>query len=489
MEIRRHRLGRLLPVVAVFTSLALVAASCAREVTTEEIQGLLEALEGRELVVKKDDGTTVRITAESTEDTAEAALLVGKPVTVQVRTEDDGDRELVILIQRGSDDHFSGVIQSIGAEEWVIGGRTFQIDENTMLDEGLAVGVMVEVESFSLPDGSLTARQIETREDRDFQFSGEIRSMNDGVWVIGGRTFTVNDATALDEGLAVGVEARVEFITMADGTMLATEIETDEGDDRNRFCGEIESMTEDWWVVGGRSFAVNDATRIDGDFTIGDVVRVRFAVIDDVLLATRIQEESGGGGGEEEFVGEVQFIYADSWIIGGMTFAINATTRLEGDLAVGEDARVDFVMIDDSKLATRIRPESSGVSGSDSGDDSSSSSSSTPSVTFTSPMAGATPPAGSITVTVEVDNFTLMAPGGAAVAGQGHLHFYLDVTIPTTPGAPAVTAAGTYKATGTPSVTWDNVAAGSHTFGVQLVNNDHTPLGPPVTATVMVTVE
>ncbi|MEE8352967.1 MAG: DUF5666 domain-containing protein, partial [Dehalococcoidales bacterium] len=292
MEIRRHRLGRLLPVVAVVTSLALVAASCAREVTTEEIQGLLEALEGRELIIKKDDGTTVRITVESTEATAEARLLVGKPVSVQVRSTDDGDRELVVLTRRGSDDHFSGVVQSIKAEEWVIGGRTFQIDENTMLDEGLAVGVMVEVESFSLPDGSLTARQIETREDRDFQFSGNIQSMNEGVWVIGGSTFTVNDATALDEGLAVGVEARVEFITLADGTMLATEIETDEGDDRNRFSGEVESMTEDTWLVGGRSFTVNAATRIDDDFTVGDRVRVRFAVIDDVLLATRIEPDS-----------------------------------------------------------------------------------------------------------------------------------------------------------------------------------------------------
>ena len=811
MEIRRHRLGRLLPVVAVVTSLALVAASCGREVTTEEIQGFLEAFEGKELIIRKDDGTTVRITVESTEATAEAALLIGKPVSVQVSGEDD-DRELVVITQRGSDDHFSGVVQSISAEEWVIGGRTFQIDENTMLDEGLAVGVMVEIESFALPDGSLTARKIETREDRDFQFSGEIQSMKEGVWVIGGTTFTVNESTTLDEGLAVGVEARVEFITLADGTMLATEIETDEDDDRNRFSGEIESMIGDTWIVGGRSFTVNAATRLDDDFATGDRVRVRFTVIDDILLATRVQEDSGSGGDEAEFVGEVEFIYPDRWVIGGMTFAVNTTTRLEGDLATGERARVDFVVIDDSKLATRIRPETSGVSGGVSaeteavgdlrltgavesisdnlwtiaghafrvdaateidegleigdvvrvefdleddgtmlatridarGDEefrftgevksitddswvvgkhtimvdedtrldddlavgdlarvrfeiledgtmlatrieprrdddihfsgviesiaagkwviaghefvidstteldeglavgvlarvefktlpdgtlvatsietdvagslnfsgmivsitadgwtigpytfvvdgnteldeglavgvlarvefetlpdgtlvatsietdesggtdftgivqsmnaslwiignrtfqvtattmiddgvavgvlvrvdfmttpqgtlvatsieadtgSSSTSSTAPSVTIVSPAAGTTPPAGNITVTVEVDNFSLVAPGGAAVAGQGHLHFYLDVTIPTALGAPAVTAPGTYQATSAASAIWENVTAGSHTFGVQLVNNNHTPLSPPVTATVIVAVE
>ncbi len=36
---------------------------------------------------------------------------------------------------------------------------------------------------------------------------------------------------------------------------------------------------------------------------------------------------------------------------------------------------------------------------------------------------------------------------------------------------------------------WENMAPGEHTFGVQLVNNNHTPLDPPVTAAVMVTVE
>ncbi|MBI2851567.1 MAG: DUF4399 domain-containing protein, partial [Chloroflexi bacterium] len=85
-----------------------------------------------------------------------------------------------------------------------------------------------------------------------------------------------------------------------------------------------------------------------------------------------------------------------------------------------------------------------------------------------------------------VSNFELLPPGGAAAVGKGHLHYYMDVTIPTTPGQPAVSAAGTYKATPGTSATWDNVPAGTHTFGVQLVNNDHTPLSPPVTAQITV---
>ncbi|MBI4295754.1 MAG: DUF4399 domain-containing protein [Chloroflexi bacterium] len=113
----------------------------------------------------------------------------------------------------------------------------------------------------------------------------------------------------------------------------------------------------------------------------------------------------------------------------------------------------------------------------------------TPGVTIVSPIAGASVSPGSVTITVQVANFTLVALGGANAPGEGHLHYYMDVEIPTAAGQPAVTAAGTYKAVNATSVTWDNVAVGTHTFGVQLVNSNHTPLSPPVTAKVTVTVE
>ena len=110
-----------------------------------------------------------------------------------------------------------------------------------------------------------------------------------------------------------------------------------------------------------------------------------------------------------------------------------------------------------------------------------------PTVKIVKPSAGSSLPVGSVEVAIEVGNFTLAAPGGPVVAGQGHVHYYLDVAIPTAPGAPAVTAAGTYKATGSATATWENVTAGTHTLGVQLVNNNHTPLTPPVTTTVSIT--
>jgi hypothetical protein len=111
---------------------------------------------------------------------------------------------------------------------------------------------------------------------------------------------------------------------------------------------------------------------------------------------------------------------------------------------------------------------------------------------ITSPEDGATLEAGDIEVSVDVANFEVVDKlGQDLAAGEGHVHYYINVDeIPTTPGEPAVTDdETTYHAEATTSFTWQGVRPGEHTFGVQLVNNDHTPLEPPVTDEITVTVE
>jgi hypothetical protein len=112
-----------------------------------------------------------------------------------------------------------------------------------------------------------------------------------------------------------------------------------------------------------------------------------------------------------------------------------------------------------------------------------------PGITIISPKEGAMIPSGNVTVKANVTNFKLVNKlGRANVAGEGHIHFYVDVPVPTTPGKPAVTAAGTFAPTYNTSWTWPNIAPGKHNFSVQLANNDHTPLIPLVYETVNVTV-
>jgi len=111
---------------------------------------------------------------------------------------------------------------------------------------------------------------------------------------------------------------------------------------------------------------------------------------------------------------------------------------------------------------------------------------------ITTPDDGATLDAGDIEVALDVGDFEVVDKlGDAPVDGEGHVHYYINVeTIPTAPGKPAITDdETTYHAEATTSFTWQGVRPGEHTFGVQLVNNDHTPLEPPVTDKIAVTVE
>ncbi len=105
------------------------------------------------------------------------------------------------------------------------------------------------------------------------------------------------------------------------------------------------------------------------------------------------------------------------------------------------------------------------------------------------PSASATLPAGDITIKTFVEYFNLVDKlSQTNVPGEGHIHYFVDVDALTTPGQPAVTAAGTYAARAATSYTWHNVGGGPHKFSVELVNNDHTPLTPPVVASVSVTI-
>jgi hypothetical protein len=108
-----------------------------------------------------------------------------------------------------------------------------------------------------------------------------------------------------------------------------------------------------------------------------------------------------------------------------------------------------------------------------------------PSVEITYPEKGADPvTGGEVLVALTVRSFSIVDKiGKPAKAGEGHLVYYLDVDkIPTEAGKSAlVKGAGESKASAMTSQTWKHVKTGRHTLGVQLVNNDDTPLSHPAT--------
>jgi len=112
-----------------------------------------------------------------------------------------------------------------------------------------------------------------------------------------------------------------------------------------------------------------------------------------------------------------------------------------------------------------------------------------PLVVLISPNNGEVRDSGDVEVRIYLQNFTMLPDAGQAnKAGEGHVIYYLDASAPLQQRAPAITTPGTFAVAAETSHTWSNVPPGQHTFTVQLVNNDNTPLDQPVTVRANVTV-
>lgn len=109
-----------------------------------------------------------------------------------------------------------------------------------------------------------------------------------------------------------------------------------------------------------------------------------------------------------------------------------------------------------------------------------------PSITIRTPKAGSTVHGRTIRVSVLMKRFQVHEQFQPPVAGEGHVHFYLDVKkLPTTHTYPSPVP---YRSISGTSYTWTGVSPGRHTVAVQLVGNDHVPLRPAAKDWVTVTV-
>jgi hypothetical protein len=97
--------------------------------------------------------------------------------------------------------------------------------------------------------------------------------------------------------------------------------------------------------------------------------------------------------------------------------------------------------------------------------------------------------AGDVVIRADVANFNLTDEAGNINApDQGHIIYYLDTNVPTYYDHSATSPAGTFAIASDTSHTWSGVTPGEHTFAVQLVKADDTPLPAPVTDSITINV-
>lgn len=140
-------------------------------------------------------------------------------------------------------------------------------DENVQIDDGV---VQVKNEDGDWVPVAGTAT---------FELVGELQSMD--PWTVAGKTFETNESTQIADGLQTGDLVRVQGTVLEDGTWVAYSIEPAEEQTEPVIVliGTVDSV--DPWVVNGVELNVTDTTEIQGDITVGMIVRVKLLLLED----------------------------------------------------------------------------------------------------------------------------------------------------------------------------------------------------------------
>ena len=213
------------------------------------------------------------------ETAVDTAITIGTNVKVDGVILLDGtlQAETIVLLDElpGYPFEFSGVVQTIGADSWVVSGKTINVDAATATDSGIVVGDVVSVRGVILADESWLAGSIalNLEELPTFEFTGTLNSKT--PWRIGGISFETRPWTTIDPNLVVSELVKVKGVILSDGIRVATDIVSpaEPFDDVIVFTGSVTSMSP--WVVDGLSLVVNGDTSIMGNVSFGSVVTVR----------------------------------------------------------------------------------------------------------------------------------------------------------------------------------------------------------------------
>jgi len=119
---------------------------------------------------------------------------------------------------------FSGLIESMSEGRWTIGGHEVQIAGDTVIEGTPQVDALAHVRADQYADGRLVARRIVIESGQVVQFEGIITSISADRWVVGGQEILVDSSTQIEGEPAVGAMAQVEAVVRADGTTRARRI-------------------------------------------------------------------------------------------------------------------------------------------------------------------------------------------------------------------------------------------------------------------------
>lgn len=291
-----------------------------------------------------------------------------------------------------------------------VAGHRVHISELTEIDGEVVVGAGVKVLAIILDDGTLVAKEIDVRERDDdmddedededdddaIRIDGDIEQVNDdGTFVVNGITIVVPPLLAENRTFIEGMKVRVFGVFQDDGSLLAGRIrggeagdDDDDEDEDERIRGLIQEVITEGdaviaIVVDGRRIHIVALTEIDSPLRPGVQVKVDVITTDRGLVAREIDQDRRGRrdgtvndeardrrgsdrpteGDEREDEREARLRelkgvvtgFSDRRVVlrGGRTVAINADTRIDGELYVGAEVEIKLVINEFGLLVAR----------------------------------------------------------------------------------------------------------------------------------------
>ena len=154
-----------------------------------------------------------------------------------------GDKPLFTEVE------FTGVIEGMQGDQWVIDGQTVQVASSAIQDGPFVIGDSVKVEALVAADGSVTARRVESPsaadlagtatsipeaastelpvvfDDSGTEAVGKVEALTDTSITLGGQTYPFAPGAEIKGVIAVGTIVKLHFVANADGTLSVREVE------------------------------------------------------------------------------------------------------------------------------------------------------------------------------------------------------------------------------------------------------------------------
>jgi len=172
---------------------------------------------------------------------------------------------------------FTGVIESMNGDQWVINGQTIKVDASVLRDGTFMVGDTVKVEAAVAEDGSVTAQRIETPSADDLAQSGSSSSDDSSS---DDNASSSNDNASTDDNASTNDNTSTDDNSNTSAPQALTF--DDSGDEA---YGTVDSMTDTSITIGGQTFSLAPGAEIKGEIVPGALVKVHFIVNADGTLS------------------------------------------------------------------------------------------------------------------------------------------------------------------------------------------------------------